>query len=114
MSDGRTASLPPGFEDLEPFAAEWALVNEAQRLRKRVSSDMQEITRFYDAMAERIEAALAHLDQFPLRDMPEPEARLLSLTLSLAEAASAVEVYGQPTVKYGFPTPDRYVPTERD
>jgi hypothetical protein len=102
--------LPTGFEDLEPFVATWALSTEPERIARRFGSGMADIQLFYDAMADRAAAALTHLDSFPLDEMPEAETRLLYLLLSLAEAASAVEVYGQPWVKYGFPTPDRYVP----
>lgn len=104
--------LPAGFEDLEEFAADWALPTETARMGKRWSSGMDEITRFYEAMASRIEAALDHLDKFDLKTMPEPEQRLMLLTLSLAEAASAVETYKEPRVRYGFDSPARYLPTE--
>jgi hypothetical protein len=112
MTTDHTNLLPAGFEELEEFAADWALPLESARMRKRWSSSMDEITRFYDFMATHIEAALDHLDGFDLKAMPAREQRLLLLTLSLAEAASAVETYKEPGVKYGFASPDRYVPTE--
>jgi hypothetical protein len=105
-------SLPPGFADLERFVADWALATETQRMKKRWSSSMAEITTFYDAMADRVEAALDHLDQCDLNTLGEPEQRLLLLALSLAEAASAVETYKEPRVRYGFDTPERFAPTE--
>jgi selenocysteine lyase/cysteine desulfurase len=103
--------LPVGFEDLEPFVETWAFARQAERAHKRWSSDLEEITVFYDAMTSRIEAALDHLDRFDLDAMAPPERRLLYLALSLVEASSAVEVYRQPSSPYAF-SPDRYVLTE--
>ena len=104
--------LPDGFEGLDEFVEEWALPLESARMQKRWSSTMEEITQFYDAMAEQIEAILDHLDRFDLKDLPERQKRLQLMTLSLAEAASAVETYKEPGVRYGFESPDRYKPTE--
>ena len=57
---------------------------------------MPEITKFYNAMVERAEEALNHLQPLGLENLPEPEARLLRLILSLAQAAMAVELHKQP------------------
>jgi hypothetical protein len=103
--------LPKHFEDLEPFA-DWALASEVSRSRKRWSSSMEDITRFYDAMTGRLVAAIEHLDRFDIDALPEPEDRLMSLALSLAEIANAVEIYGQPGVPNAF-SPERYVPVEK-
>lgn len=94
--------LPVQFSDLEPFAREWALATTIERNRKRLSSSMDEIKAFYDAMLARTDAVLAYLNQFPLDAMPEDARRLLDLALSLAEVAPAVECYGQPGVVDGF------------
>lgn len=112
MSIENTGLLPAGFEALEEFVEGWALALESARMEKRWSSTMEDITRFYDSMSSQIEAVLDHLDRFELKALPEREKRLQLLTLSLAEAASAVETYKQPGVKYGFATPDRYRPTD--
>ena len=94
--------LPVQFSDLEPFAREWALATTTERNRKRLSSSMDEIKAFYDAMLTRIDAVLTYLNQFPLDDMPQDARRLFDLALSLAEVAPAVECYGQPSVIDGF------------
>lgn len=111
MSEQVGHALPTGFEVLEPFVADWSLGVEAERVRKRWSSDMTEITQFYEVMIEHVERALDHLDQFELEAMPDPERRLFNLTMSLVEAASAVEIYGQPSSPYAL-TPERFVRTE--
>jgi hypothetical protein len=105
-------TLPAGFEDLEIFVDDWALATETERMKKRWSSSMEEIRALYDAMVPRIEAVLDYLDQRDIKAYSEPEQRLMLLALSLAEATSAVETYNEPGVRYGFDSPERYVPTE--
>lgn len=102
--------LPDAFRELEGFV-DWALASEGERTHKRQHTPMAEIETFYHAMAERIEAALDYLNQFPLDAMPPDAERLLHMTLSLAEVGPAVELYGQPR---GDDTldPFRYAPDE--
>ena len=102
--------LPGQFTDLEPFIG-WALAKESERTRKRLSSAMEEIQAFYDAMLPRMEAIFDYLNQFPLEQMPEDAKPLFYLTLSLAEVADAVELYKQPGVIDGF-DPYRFVSVE--
>ena len=103
------AMLPKQFSDLERFVGPWALATEKERNRKRLSSTMEEIRAFYDAMLLRMEAVIGYLNQFPLDQVPEEAKRLLYLTLSLAEVANAVELFGQPGVIDGF-DPERFIP----
>jgi len=84
--------LPVGFEDLEPFVTYWAVAGQNERRHQRCDTTFEEIKRFYDAMLPRADAAMKLLANFPLRDMPGPEARLMRLVLSLAQASMAVEI----------------------
>ena len=102
--------LPSAFAELEPFI-DWSLGNEAERLEKRLTSSMEEIQAFYSAMLERIEEALEYLNGFPLDELPEPEQRLLNMTLSLAEVWVAVELYKQPDHPFDLDM-RRFVPGE--
>ena len=102
------SQLPPDFQDLEKFLP-WAQDTERARSRKRLSSTMPEIQTFYDAMLARVETAIEHLNEFPLDDMPGPQKNLLNMTLMLAEAANAVELFKtEPGVIDGF-DPERGV-----
>lgn len=102
------SQLPADFQDLIPFLS-WSLPTERARNRKRLNSTMPQIQAFYDAMLARIEAALEYLNEFPLNDMPVPEKNLFNLTLMLAEAANAVELFKtQPGVIDGF-DPERFL-----
>ena len=93
--------LPEGFRDLEPWLA-WSLATERERSAKRQSSTMEEIKAFYDAMLARMEEVLSYLEQFPLDNIPPDAQQLFYLTLSLAEVAPAVELFGQPSVVDGY------------
>ncbi len=93
--------LPDHFEDLEPFI-DWALPTERERNNKRIASKMPAIKAFYDAMLPRARAIIAHLDSFPVNEMPMRETRLMNLLLSLAEVANAVEIFKQPAVIDGY------------
>lgn len=91
--------LPPGFEALSPFVADWGLLEtEDQRYRVRQRMSMAQLQHFYDAMTPAVSVIFDHLDQFAYGKLPGPEERLFRLALGLAEAAQAVEVVGAPTI----------------
>lgn len=97
-----TIDLPKKFQDLARFS-DWCLDSERARNRKRLASSMEDIRAFYNAMLGRVDEALEYLNGFPLEGMPMPERNLLTLTLSLAEVANAVELFKtQPGVIDGF------------
>ncbi len=93
--------LPAAFHDLEKWNA-WSLATEQERSDKRQASTMTEIKAFYDTILARMEEVLQYVEQFPLEKMPADAQRLFYLTLSLAEVAPAVELFGQPSVIDGY------------
>ena len=90
--------LPAEFSDLEPFVADWCLDSEPERYAKRLSSTMDEIQAFYDAIMPRAEAAIQYLEKFPLDELPEDAMRLLKLLYSLILMSFAVEIWRQPYI----------------
>ena len=90
-----TTLLPPGFEDLEPFAPTWCLPTEPQRWAQRLASTMDDLQALYDACFPRAEDAIRHCDRFPLHDLPEDAERLLQLLCSFALVSYPVEVWQQ-------------------
>ena len=90
--------LPPEFSDLEPWVEDWCLDSEPQRYAKRLSSTMDEIQAFYDAVFPRAEAAIQYLEKLPLDDLPEDAFRLLKLLYSLIVMSFPVEIWRQPTI----------------
>src|SRR5262249_11720560 len=63
--------LPVEFADLEPFAATWCLEREPERYGRRMTSTVDEMQAFYDAVVPRADAAMTYLEQFPLDSLPE-------------------------------------------
>jgi len=91
-----TSYLPLGFDDLEPWVADWSLATETERYDKREVSSFAEIQAFYDAIVPRSEAATAYLDEIPLDQFSEQDKCLMYLLFSLVTIAFAVEVWKQP------------------
>lgn len=92
------ALLPAEFADLEPFAATWCLPSEPERYARRLASTMPDMAAFYDAVTPRAEAAMAHLERYPLHDLPEDATNLLHLLYSMIMVSFPVEAWGQPRV----------------
>ncbi len=96
------AKLPTGFEDLEPFVAEWGgLTTQDERYQLRQVLPMERLTAYYVAVSPRLDAIFDHLDLFPFGEpLPPDEALLFRVALGMSEVAQAVEMYGQPTVPH--------------
>ena len=90
--------LPGEFSELEPFAGRWCLATERERWAARLSSSMEELQAFYDAVFPRVTEAMAYCDQFPLDAMPEDAADLLRLVYSFVIVSFPVELWRQPYV----------------
>ncbi len=105
--------LPPGFEELEPWVATWSLATETERNRKHLSSTMQDVRKFYDAILPRLEDILEHLRALEAngrpQSIPQESKNLYYLALSLAEVSQSVEIHGQIGVVDGFDA-SRWIP----
>ena len=86
--------LPSEFAELEPFAEKWCLATERERWDERISSSMEEMQDFYDAIFPRVTEAIAYCDKFPLDDVPEDALNLLHLVYSMIMVSMAVEIFG--------------------
>jgi hypothetical protein len=95
--DAATATFPPEFADLEPWAA-WALPTENERFAKRIASSMDELQAFYDAAFPRLAESVEHLKGLQLTELTEQESNLLRLFEALVTASFPVEVWRQPRV----------------
>jgi hypothetical protein len=92
-------ALPAEFKDLDPFAADWVLPTQKRRRMKRLSSNMEAIGAFYNAILPRIEAVARYLGPRPLDQLAPDEQRLLWMAFMFMEVAPAVEIFGQPEVR---------------
>lgn len=87
--------LPKEFADLEPYAEKWCLATENERWNERMSTSMEELHEFYDAVLPRVPEALAFCDKFPLDEMPDDAVNLLRLVYSFVLVSFCVELWGQ-------------------
>lgn len=97
MSATETRTFPEEFTDLEPFAG-WAIEKDHDRYQKRLASSMDEMQALYDALVPRAPAAMDYLDQYDLKELPEPALRLLWLLYSLTTISFAVDIFKQPRI----------------
>jgi hypothetical protein len=88
------SALPPGFESLEPFVADWAIEGANNRARRRLASTEAERVAFFSAAKDLVAPALDYLDRKPLDELDEPERRLMNLMLSVCHVSLAVEIQG--------------------
>lgn len=89
------AGLPAPFEHLSAWLA-FALPSEDARMHRRLAASMDELTGLYRALVDEMPAIAAHLDQWPLAELPARQKPLLYLALAFMEAAMAVEAFHQP------------------
>jgi hypothetical protein len=92
------SALPEPFADLEPWVADWARPTRQERYDRRLSSTFEELVAFYDAVAPRAEAAIAHLGSRDLASLDAADTRLLQLLYSLILVSYAVNVFDQPRI----------------
>lgn len=96
---GAIKQLPAGFEDLQPFAEQWALATGPERYQARLSATMADIQPFYDAVVARGEEALDYLEQFDdLPGMPDDARHLMWLLASFSVISFCVDVFKQPQI----------------
>ncbi len=102
-----TSLLPTEFAGLEPFAANWAIGDEAGRNLKRINSTMPELRIFYDALLPQVESIVEYLQPKPLDGLSGPELNLLNLAKSFMEVAPAIEIFFAVDVPNSF-EPERF------
>lgn len=98
--------LPTEFADLVPYVAEWSLETERERAVKRVSTDIDKLRRFHDAVAPRMEAIILHLNTFPNdpATLPDPVKRLFNLARMVMEASAPIDLgWSTPDIEDVFP-----------
>jgi hypothetical protein len=86
------AVLPDDFADLERFLPRWRLRDARQRMTAMATADIEDLRDLHAAMIRRIGAVVAHLNTFPLDDMPPREQALFELALTFAEVVHPVDL----------------------
>jgi hypothetical protein len=99
--------LPDGFKELETYVSTWALATERERHHQRVTSSLDSVRTFYQAMTPRMQDAIAHLNRFPGADpdeLPPPERNLYNLALAFMETSHPIDLnWARPDIDDAFP-----------
>jgi hypothetical protein len=93
-----SVALPAGFEDLEPYAAEWALPTREERYATRLAKSFPELEEFYDGVAPKAETAIEYLNRLDLKQLPDDATRLMHLLYSFVLVSYAVNIFHQPRI----------------
>ena len=93
-----TGLLPAGFDELVCWVEDWAKPTRAERYAMRLSKTFDELGQFYDAVAPRVEEAIAYLDTLELEGLPDDATRLLHVLYSFVLVSYAVNIFNQPKI----------------
>lgn len=94
--------LPKVFSSLASFTNKWVLPSEAERHQTRLTTKLEELTLFYNAMLPEMEEIIGYLNGFDLKELNEENQNLLLLSLSFIEVSTSVEFFKSSTVPDGF------------
>jgi hypothetical protein len=98
--------LPAEFADLAPYAADWSLAAERDRATRRVSTDIDTLRAFQEAVSPRMEAIILYLNTFPNEPdaLPAPVKRLFDLARMAMEASAPIDLgWSTPDIEDVFP-----------
>lgn len=85
-------ALPPQFDALQPFVADWALKAEKARHDFLVARSIAELRPFYDAMLPRMDEITQYLDRFPVDALPPDAQVLFDLGMTFMECAHPIDL----------------------
>ncbi|HEY8857290.1 MAG TPA: hypothetical protein VIM43_08050 [Rugosibacter sp.] len=92
----------PETSGLENHLTTWGLPTTEKRLVKRLSSNMEEVRSFYDAMLPRLPEFIEYLNQFPLDAIPEEAHQLAWASLAMCEVDNAINKWNHITLDTGI------------
>ncbi len=97
-----TTTPRPEISGLENHLAAWGLPTTEKRLSKRLSSNMEEVRSFYDAMLPRLPEFIEYLNQFPLDTIPQEAHQLAWASLAMCEVDNAINKWHHITLDTGI------------
>ena len=97
MNSTTNELLPKQFSSLAPHLR-YALPTTKERVRARVSSSMEDLQAFYDAVGPQMESILTYLQDFPPAEdkLAPQELRLVKLAKAFMAIAPALELFHAP------------------
>lgn len=86
------AAFPKEFKDLEHFAPEWVIADVVDRQRKRATSEMETIKKFYDALYPELDRIYAYLNGVPMDGMSDGDKNLYWLAATWNEMSHPIDL----------------------
>lgn len=83
--------LPQGFQHLEPYVQQWAVMGLEQRAVARDTSSMAEKKAFAAAMESQIASIYTAIKDIPVVQLKEEEQRLMALLLSYGHVSLTLD-----------------------
>jgi hypothetical protein len=99
-------TLPPPFAMLEPFVAEWSIQTERERAQKRVSTPIETLRSFHQALLPHLEPMIQYFNTLPNDPdaLAPPARRLYDLAQMVMEASAPVDLqWNTPDIEDVFP-----------
>ena len=98
------SSLPKDFEQLEKYAAEYALATPLERQRKRASLNIDELREFYAAIYPHMDRIFQHLKNVPIDALSPEDKTLYNLGATWFELSHPIDLNWRETDETGaFP-----------
>jgi hypothetical protein len=85
-------SLPPGFEKLAAWTAEWMLADHMERQLKRGASTLDQVKAFYDAMFPEMERIMTYLKTVPMEAPSQADKNLYRLAATFFEMSHPIDL----------------------
>lgn len=98
MNEATAGLLPDQFSELDMYVAKWANPSMAEQYEARLSSDMDTMQAFHDAVTPLVPQIKAYLDSKAFEDFTEQDRRLGHLLVAWVPVCEAVEVFHQARV----------------
>lgn len=109
-----SGELPPALRELAPLLEHWALPTERQRIERRLSSSLEELTAFHETVLPHLRDIVETLNRYPLDAIPDELRPYGHLALMMAELDMAVSRFRSADVPGGFPLPRLRLVHEED
>jgi hypothetical protein len=93
----------PSLAGLETYLETWGnLPTTEDRLEKRLTSTIEELRAFYDAMIPNLEAIIEYLNSIPLSGLKGEDLKLANAVLATCEIDNAVNKWHEPVADAGI------------
>lgn len=96
-------AIPEAFHELDSYLPKWAIRKHSDRIKARLSANIEELTELQDAVLPHMRAIIDTLNSYPLESPPAELEPYGHLVLTVAAFDLAVNRFRQVDVPYSYP-----------